>query len=89
MPTGVTVTVDIAALISALALPIVLLILAIAYRVAFHDLAKAALGRGFKVGLPGGWSFELPGAREASMDWVGGKAQVDLRRPVSFTAITD
>jgi hypothetical protein len=89
LPTVATVTIDIAALIGALVWPAVLLILAIMYRDAIRDAAHAALRRGFKVGLPGGWSFELPGASEASLEWVGGKAEVDLRRPISSAAIVD
>jgi hypothetical protein len=45
--------------------------------------------RGFKLGLPGGVSFELPGATEAQVSWVSGREQIDLRRPVSAANILD
>lgn len=84
-----TVTLDIAALVGALVWPAALLLLAFAFRQAIRDTAQATQRRGFKVGLPGGWSFELPAAREAPISWQSGKAEVDLRRPVSSAAITD
>jgi hypothetical protein len=86
---GATVTLDIAALIAAVVWPAVLVVLALTYRQAIRDSAQAALRRGFKVGFPSGWSFELPGAREAPIRWLSGRAEVDLRRPVSSADITD
>lgn len=80
---------DVSALVGAIVWPLVLVILVVIY----HAPIVAALGtareRGFKLGLPGGWSFELPGATEARVNWVSGRMGTDLRRPVSYTTITD
>lgn len=84
-----TVSLDVAALVSAIVWPLVLVVLAVTYRGAIGRVIGTAGERGFKLSLPGGWSFELPGATEARVDWVSGRMETDLRRPVSFTTITD
>jgi hypothetical protein len=52
-------------------------------------VASLAQQRGFKLGLLGGWSFELFGAAEARVDWLSGRMETDLRRPISSATITD
>jgi hypothetical protein len=88
-PAVAAITVDVAGLISAIVWPALILILALTYRQAIQDAAQAALRRGFKVGLPVGLSFELPGATEAPLRWLSGRPAVDLRHPVPSAAITD
>jgi hypothetical protein len=84
-----TTPLDVAALVGAIVWPVVLVILLVIYRAPIVAVLGTARERGFKLGLPGGWSFELPGATEARVDWVSGRMDTDLRRPVSYTTITD
>ena len=85
----VTVSLDVGDLIGAIFWPLVLVVVAVIYRGAVREGIHAAFQRGFKLGLPGGWSFELPGATEARVEWAAGRMETDLRRPVSSTTITD
>ena len=83
------VKIDVSALIAAIVWPAVLLILALTYRDSIRSLFQAAVRRGFRLSLPGGWSVDLAGAKEKEIGWVSGRMEVDLRRPVASAAITD
>jgi hypothetical protein len=85
----VDTSLDIAALVGAIAWPLVVVVLAVVFRGALGEVFGTARQRGFKLGLPGGLSFELPGATEAQVSWVSGREQIDLRRPVSAANILD
>jgi hypothetical protein len=77
------------ALVGAIAWPLVVVVLAIVFRGAVGDVFGTARQRGFKLGLPGGLSFDLPGATEAHVNWVSGREEIDLRGPVSAASILD
>jgi hypothetical protein len=85
----VDTSLDIAALVGAIAWPLVVVVLAVVFRGALGEVFGTARQRGFKLGLPGGVSFELPGATEAQVSWVSGREHIDLRRPVSSGTIMD
>jgi hypothetical protein len=85
----VDTSLDIAALVGAIVWPLVVVVLAVVFRGALGEVFGTARQRGFKLGLPGGVSFELPGATEAHVSWVSGREQIDLRRPVSSHTIID
>jgi hypothetical protein len=84
-----TTPLDVAALVGAIVWPFALVILLLVYRAPITAVLGTARERGFKMGLPGGWSLELPGATEAHVDWLSGSRDIDLRRPVSYMTIMD
>lgn len=85
---ALSVILDIAAIIGALAWPIFLFLIFLAYRDLIPPVLTSILGRISKVGF-GGFSIELAKATEFAPDWSGSSTTFDLRNRAAAIKVND
>jgi len=85
---GLSVTLDIASVVSALLWPAVLLIVFLTYRKYLPDVDKWLAGNVKKIGI-GSFSVELAVAKPYTPDWSEAPGRLDLRRKATAIQIND
>src|SRR6266581_3381035 len=83
-----TTTLDIAALVNAVAWPILLVVILLVYREAIPDIAKSLASRVSKLEFAG-ISIELAIAKPFVPDWSGSPTALDLRHKATSIQVTD
>ena len=85
---GLSVTLEIAALLSAFIWPVVLLVVFLKYHKHIPSFVKGIVGRLSKFEIAG-FSFELAKAKEFAPEWSEAKGALDLRQKAEAGQVTD